>query len=377
LSYIQIEDPFEQPDNAARAVGSHNLKTIAGIFHVTHQLLSSSSVLSDRNSLLYLLSRPLVSSQLSAPIYTQQANMHQYPNVNGDQQIHEHVAKSSPSQDRTTRTRTTGKVYDDPNQSSQLANGSNLSQKSKQNEKLIYHGSSFRVPENQVYDPNLNSNYRIGLSDLNHSSQPINGSSKSSLGERLAEYCVPSVQIAKKPHDAKLTHNHRNSQVYYSAHRLDQASQDYVVNLNQSRRIRSAIVEPKHDNLTRNHRNNQMRFAGQTSERFDWRHNSGSRGVHRTEMTSWEPSNDPSLIRSQQSHPLVGYSTTRPGNIDQDNDASMERMNRMHTSGFAIVEPVSEQLNHSLKLNGQSYGSNSKKGKQIWQPKFSSNQVFL
>lgn len=360
---MQIEDPFEQPDNTARAVTPHNLRTITRAFHVTHQLLSSSSVLCDRNSLLQILSRPIVSLQLCAPIYThQQANLRQYRNMNGNQQGDERVgycvsafAEPSLSQDRTTRVRTTGKVYADPNQLTQLATGSSLSKKSN------------------------HSDYRIGISDLNHLSQQANTSnpSKSKLGEKLVEYCVPSFQVARDSHDSMPNHNNRNHQVHYSAQHLNRASQDYVVNLNESHRTRSTIVEPKHDNWARNQRNIRIRFAGQTPERFDGRQDPGSRGVCKTGMTSGKPTNDPSLIRSHQSHPLVMYSTTPPGSIAQTCDAGTKGTNRMHRSGLAIAEPITEQLSHSLKLNGQSYGSRSQKGKQIWQQKVGSNQVLL
>ncbi|KAJ3668933.1 hypothetical protein LUZ60_010883 [Juncus effusus] len=63
-----IEDPFEQPDNSARSVCTNGLKTISDTFRLTCQTLSPPSrSLSDRNALLYLLSRPLVSSKLGAP----------------------------------------------------------------------------------------------------------------------------------------------------------------------------------------------------------------------------------------------------------------------------------------------------------------------
>jgi DNA polymerase sigma len=382
---LYIEDPFEQPDNAARAVGPHNLRTIAGVFHAARQLLSSSSVLSDRNSLLRLLSRPLVSSRLSSLkeiTYThQQANLHQYTNMNGIQQGDERVrycvsgfAESSLNRDRTTRIRTTGLVNTDPNQSTHLSIGSNLSQKGNQSEKPVYYVSSFRVADDQVHDPNLNRNYGIGLSDLNYLSQQANDSypSQSNLGKKLVENSVPSFQVAED-HDSKRTHNHRNHEVSYSAQHLDRAGQDYVVNPNESHRTRSTIVAPKLDNLARYHRNSGIRFADQTPERFDWRYDSGSSGVHITGLANVEQSNDPSLIKNHQSHQQVGYSTAPPGSFDPNYDSGM---NGMHRSGLAIVEPVTEQLNHSLKLNGQHSGS-SKKGKQIWQPKVASNQFFL
>ncbi|KAF3321996.1 poly(A) RNA polymerase cid11 isoform X2 [Carex littledalei] len=361
---LYIEDPFEQPDNTARAVGPHDLKTIAGVFHVTRQLLSSSSVLSDRSSLLRLLSRPLVSSRLIAPkktTYTpQQANKHQYTNMYGIQQGVERVgycvsgsAESSLNRDRTTRIRTTAIVDTYPNHSTDLINGSNLRQKGNQSEKPAYY-SSYGVPEDQIHDPNLNRNYGIGLSDMNRFSQQANGSNPSQS-------------------------NHRNHEVSYSAQYLDRPGQDYVANLNESHGTRSTFAVPNRDNLARNHRNNGIRFTGQTPERSDRHYDSSSSGMHRTGMASVEQRKDPGLIknRQSQSHQRIGYSTTPPGNFDLNYDAGMNGMNGMHRSGLAIVESVTEQLNHSLKLNGQHSGSTSKKGKQIWQPKGASNQGFL
>lgn len=403
---MQIEDPFEQPDNTARAVGPHNLKTIAGVFLVTRQILSSSSGLSDRSSLLRLLSRPLVSSRLIAPkkttyfsTYTpQQANKHQYTNMYGIQQGVLGSAESSLNRDRTT-----GIVDTYPNHSTHLSNGSNLSQKGNQSEKPVYN-SSYRVPEDQIRDPNLNRNYGIRLSDPNHSTQLSNSSNLSQKGKQsekpayYSSYRVPEGQI----HDPNLNRNygiglsdlnrlsqqangsnpsqsnHRYHEVTYSAQYLDRPGQDYVSNLNESHGTRSTIAVPNHDNLARNHRNNGIRFAGQTPERFDRRYDSSSSGMHSTGMASVEQSKDPSLIknRQSQSHQRVGYSTTPPGSFDLNYDAGMNGMNGMHRSGLAIVEPVTEQLNHSLKLNGQHSGSRSK-GKQIWQTRGASNQGFL
>lgn len=330
---MQIEDPFEQPDNTARAVGPRDLKTIAGVFLVTRQHLSSSVVLSDRSSLLRLLSRPLVSSRLIAPkkttyfsTYTpQQANKHQYTNMYGIQQGVLGSAESSLNRDRTTRIRTTGIVDTYPNHSTHLSNGSNLSQKGNQSEKPVYY-SSYRVPDDQSLDPNLNRNYGIGLSDPNHSTRLSNGSNLSQKGNQ-----------SEKP--------------VYSSYRVPE---DQI------------------------HRNIGIRFAGQTPERFDRRYDSSSSGMHRTGMASVEQSKDPSLIknRQSQSRQRVGYSTTPPGRFDLNYDAGMNGLNGMHRSGLAIVEPVTEQLNHSLKLDGQHSGSRSK-GKQLWQPKGASNQGFL
>ncbi|XP_077238925.1 nucleotidyltransferase family protein isoform X2 [Tasmannia lanceolata] len=64
--HILIEDPFEQPDNAARAVALTQLTRISRAFGETHQMLSSPSVLSDRNSLTVALVRPHISSELGS-----------------------------------------------------------------------------------------------------------------------------------------------------------------------------------------------------------------------------------------------------------------------------------------------------------------------
>lgn len=61
---LQIEDPFERPENAARTVGPSELRVISNAFTDAYNKLSSSSVLANRNSLISSLTRPLVSSQL-------------------------------------------------------------------------------------------------------------------------------------------------------------------------------------------------------------------------------------------------------------------------------------------------------------------------
>ncbi|KAJ4751195.1 Poly(A) RNA polymerase cid11 [Rhynchospora pubera] len=354
---LLIEDPFQQPDNSARAVGPHDLKTIAGAIQVTRQLLSSSSILSDRNSLLRLLSRPLISS-LSAPrkpIYThQQANLHLNRNVTqqGDGVVGYGVSAFSEmvyNQDRTTKIGTTGKVHTDSNQSTQLANGSKSSPKSNQREKSIkYATSSFQVAKNQVHDPNL--------------THKGNYSSRSYLG------------TVEPLYDPKLNHNHQNHQLGFSAQHVDRVGQDYLLNLNGSHRT---TAEPKFDNSERKHRNSGIRFSGQTPERFDWGHDSGSSGLYKTAKASVRAANDPSLISNHQSRQLVGYSTASPGSSNLNYDAGVNETNMMYTSGYiGIVEPVTEQLHHTLKFTRQSYGSRSVKGKQIWQPKVASNHVF-
>ncbi|XXG85451.1 hypothetical protein AAC387_Pa11g0528 [Persea americana] len=53
---ILIEDPFEMPDNAARAVSMNGLERISGAFEETNRMLSSRTV--DRNHLMTSLVRP-------------------------------------------------------------------------------------------------------------------------------------------------------------------------------------------------------------------------------------------------------------------------------------------------------------------------------
>ncbi|XP_026418992.1 protein HESO1-like [Papaver somniferum] len=59
---LLIEDPFEQPDNAARAVSMNQLPRISEAFERTHRSLVSSN--QDRNSVIYGLVGRRVSSQL-------------------------------------------------------------------------------------------------------------------------------------------------------------------------------------------------------------------------------------------------------------------------------------------------------------------------
>lgn len=71
---LRIEDPFERPDNAARAVGPRELSMISQAFMATYQELSSYSVLSDRNALLDLLVRPNIRSCLTGGTKTSYGN---------------------------------------------------------------------------------------------------------------------------------------------------------------------------------------------------------------------------------------------------------------------------------------------------------------
>ncbi|KAJ3703334.1 hypothetical protein LUZ61_007039 [Rhynchospora tenuis] len=381
---LHIEDPFQQPDNSARAVGPNDLKTIAEVIQRTRQLLSSLYILSDRDSLLRLLSRPLISTQHSAPrkpIYShQQANLHLNRNVTqqSDGVVGYCVsafAESEFNQDRTTRMGTAGKVHIDSNQSTQLANGSKSSPKSNQREKSVkYATSSFQVAKDQVHDPNL-THKGNHLSRSNHGEKLVEYSVPSFRGEKLVEYSVPSFRGTVEPlYDPKLNHNHRNHRVRYSAQHVDRVGQDCLVNLNGPHRT---TVEPKFDNSARKNRNSGIRFSGQTPERFDRGHDSGSSGLYETAKASVKAVNDPSLIRNHQSHEMIGYSTAPPGSSNLNYDVGVNETNMTYTSGYiGIVEPVTEQLHRTLKFTRQSYGSRSEKGKQIWQPKVANNHVF-
>lgn len=62
--FCQIEDPFEQPDNAARAVGMNKLRIISNAFMDAYHKLSSGPMILNRDSLIASLTRPHISSQL-------------------------------------------------------------------------------------------------------------------------------------------------------------------------------------------------------------------------------------------------------------------------------------------------------------------------
>lgn len=59
LSYIQVEDPFEQPANAARGVSSKQLTRIEEAFRRTHFMLISSN--QNQNEVISTLVKPHVS----------------------------------------------------------------------------------------------------------------------------------------------------------------------------------------------------------------------------------------------------------------------------------------------------------------------------
>ncbi|KAG6526992.1 hypothetical protein ZIOFF_009079 [Zingiber officinale] len=63
-SPLIIEDPFERSENAARTVRALELHKISNAFRDAHDKLSSSLVLSDRDSLIFLLTRPILASRL-------------------------------------------------------------------------------------------------------------------------------------------------------------------------------------------------------------------------------------------------------------------------------------------------------------------------
>ncbi|KAG6468427.1 hypothetical protein ZIOFF_073112 [Zingiber officinale] len=60
---VRIEDPFKRMENAARTVHWVELPKISNAFQNAHNKLSSGSVLSDRDSLLSLLTRPFLASK--------------------------------------------------------------------------------------------------------------------------------------------------------------------------------------------------------------------------------------------------------------------------------------------------------------------------
>ncbi|CAH2058702.1 unnamed protein product [Thlaspi arvense] len=57
-----VEDPFEQPENAARSVSRKNLDRIAQVFEMTSRRLASSDC--NRNSIVVVLTAPLISQSL-------------------------------------------------------------------------------------------------------------------------------------------------------------------------------------------------------------------------------------------------------------------------------------------------------------------------
>ncbi|KAG1365834.1 protein HESO1 [Cocos nucifera] len=67
--FEKIEDPFEQPDNAARAVGMNKLRIISNAFTDAYYKLSSRPMILNRNSVIASLTRPHISSQLGLRTY--------------------------------------------------------------------------------------------------------------------------------------------------------------------------------------------------------------------------------------------------------------------------------------------------------------------
>jgi len=90
---FQIEDPFERPDNAARAVRLRELSMISEAFMTTSQKLSSYSVLSDRNALLDCLVRP----NIKAHTHCSTRENPEEPQLaySGHATVHEHSKDSS------------------------------------------------------------------------------------------------------------------------------------------------------------------------------------------------------------------------------------------------------------------------------------------
>ncbi|KAL5717265.1 hypothetical protein ACHQM5_010303 [Ranunculus cassubicifolius] len=101
-----IEDPFEQPDNAARAVGKNQLIMISEAFRGTNQRLSSNQI---QDSLVTTLVRPHIRSQLNPKFqgaspggfsgYIATTNHHQDmppPSRNINQQRQQHLSSPNP-----------------------------------------------------------------------------------------------------------------------------------------------------------------------------------------------------------------------------------------------------------------------------------------
>ncbi|XP_073009315.1 protein HESO1 isoform X4 [Typha latifolia] len=83
---ILVEDPFERPDNAARAVGLRELSRICNAFNNAYLKLCHPEHL-DKRSLLAILTRPSIYSQLS----TKGSNRHNPPVGNLDYVTHQRV----------------------------------------------------------------------------------------------------------------------------------------------------------------------------------------------------------------------------------------------------------------------------------------------
>ncbi|KAG0450374.1 hypothetical protein HPP92_026785 [Vanilla planifolia] len=92
-----IEDPFEQPENAARSVSNPGLIEISQAIRNTYRMLSSSSVSSDRFSLLRTLVRPEIRSKLG--------NKHDPVHYRFEKSLnpHHHVANLNQSQPYSVR----------------------------------------------------------------------------------------------------------------------------------------------------------------------------------------------------------------------------------------------------------------------------------
>lgn len=92
LHRLYIEDPFEQPDNAARAVGWRELSMISNALRGAYQKLSSNHVLSDRDALLSTLVRPNFTSQFRVRTeghhITAQKNQRNVPSQSNGHQLY-------------------------------------------------------------------------------------------------------------------------------------------------------------------------------------------------------------------------------------------------------------------------------------------------
>ncbi|KAL0919646.1 hypothetical protein M5K25_011757 [Dendrobium thyrsiflorum] len=95
---LRIEDPFEQTENAARAVDTEGLTMISQTFTNMHRKLSSRSAPLDRTFLLNNLLRPEIKSELERRREPNQDEFHD--RVNQTQQPQDYSAKPESSQYR-------------------------------------------------------------------------------------------------------------------------------------------------------------------------------------------------------------------------------------------------------------------------------------
>ncbi|XP_018483677.1 protein HESO1 [Raphanus sativus] len=80
-----VEDPFEQPENAARSVSRKNLDRIAQVFEMTSRRLASES---NRNSIVGVLTAPHISESLLRTTTSLLQNHHHHHHANGVRNPH-------------------------------------------------------------------------------------------------------------------------------------------------------------------------------------------------------------------------------------------------------------------------------------------------